>query len=315
VYGETARLDAPPAHLALLGACDRDTPQGSMRTESGMRGRVIGALGALVLLAVPAAGAETARQILDRQRQLDRTERRWSDRHQQLTMEVTDSTHAPRRLTLDLFDKKFPGDEQRTMAYFSAPDSVKGTAFLAITRPDREADQWLFLPEFQRARRIGGAVRQQGFVGTDFTYHDLDLLASMPSWTEADASATLDGETTLDGTPCYVIALTPRRADIGYARIVLWLGKDDLVARQVEFFEELPASGWLSGRTAAPTRRLKQGDVRRAGSIPVAYRAEVETPSAGSKTVVTFGEVAFDRGLPDELFTQPAMEWGRYQQP
>lgn len=280
-----------------------------------MRDRVIGALCALALLAVPAGATETARQILDRQRQLDRTERHWSDRHQQLTMEVVDASHAPRRLTLDLFDKKYPSDEQRTIAYFSAPDSVKGTAFLAITRPDREADQWLFLPEYQRARRIGGAVRKQGFVGTDFTYHDLDLLAAMPSWTEADAAAALEGETTLDGTPCFVIALTPRRADIGYARIVLWLGKEDLVARQVEFFEEAPASGWIGSGAATPTRRLKQGDVRRAGAIPVAYRAEVETPSAGSKTTVTFGEVTFDRGLPDELFTQPAMEWGRYQTP
>jgi len=44
-----------------------------------------------------------------------------------------------------------------------------------------------------------------------------------------------------------------------------------------------------------------------------AYHAEVETPSAATRTVVTFSEITFDRGLPDELFTQPAMEWGRYK--
>ncbi|MEO8601494.1 MAG: outer membrane lipoprotein-sorting protein [bacterium] len=277
-----------------------------------MRYRFTSTLGALWLLAATAVAGESARQILDRQRALDRGERRWADRHQQLAMEVIDPARAPRRLTLDLFDKKYPSDEQRTMAYFSAPDSVKGTAFLAVTRPDRTADQWLFLPEIQRARRIGGAVRKQGFVGTDFTYHDLDLLAAMPSWDEEDASSSLEGEAVVDGTPCHVIALTPRREEIGYQRIVLWLGKDDLIARQVEFYEEAPTRGWFGGSGTPPTRRLKQSDVRRAGAIPVAYHAEVETPSAGTKTVVTFSEIAFDRGLPDDLFTQPAMERGRY---
>jgi outer membrane lipoprotein-sorting protein len=39
----------------------------------------------------------------------------------------------------------------------------------------------------------------------------------------------------------------------------------------------------------------------------------VETPSAGSKTIVTFTHVAFEQGLPDDLFSQPAMEWGKFE--
>jgi len=192
---------------------------------------------------------------------------------------------------------------------------VKGTAFFAITRPDRPADQWLWLPEARRARRIGGAARKQGFVGTDFTYHDLDLLSEMPSWTEAEATSTLAGEATIDDVPCHVISLTPQREDIGYERIVLWLGKADLVARQVDFYETAPSAGWfgLGGAAQAPpTRRFTQRDVRPAGTIPVAHRAEVETPAAGTKTLVTFSQIAFDQRLPDDLFSQPAMEWGRY---
>jgi hypothetical protein len=266
------------------------------------------------LFIAPAGAAETARQILDRQRALDRGERRWTTRHQQLALEVIDPQRAPRTLTLDLFDKKYPHDEQRTMAYFSAPENVKGTAFFAVTRPDRPADQWLWLPEARRARRIGGEARRQGFIGTDFTYHDLDLLSEMPSWTEADATSALEGEASLDGTSCVIITLTPQREDIGYERIVLWLGRDDLVARQVDFYEEAPASGWFGfgGAATPPTRRFSQRDIRRVGAIPVAYRAEVETPAAGSKTVVAFSEIGFDQPLPDELFSQPAMEWGRF---
>jgi Outer membrane lipoprotein-sorting protein len=275
--------------------------------------RAFMALVLLISIAAPALADETARQILHRQRALDAGERHWSDRHQRLTMDVVSPDRPARMLAVDLFDKKMGAGEQRTMAFFSAPANVKGTAFLAINRADRASDQWLYLPEFRRARRVGGAARTTGFVGTDFTYHDLDLLAQMPSWTEADATSTLRGEETLDGVPCHVIEFTPVREDIGYKRIVLWLGRDDLVVRQVEFFERAPATGWLGGRDEAPpSRRITQSDVRKIGAIPVPFHAEVQTPAAGTKTVVTFAKVSFDQALPDELFTQPALEWGSF---
>jgi outer membrane lipoprotein-sorting protein len=274
----------------------------------------------VLLLAIAAAAAasagETARQILDRQRALDDGARRWTDRHERLQLDVLAPARAPRRLVVDLFDRKYADHKQKTMAYFSAPDTVKGTAFLAISHPDRPDDQWLYLPEAKRARRIGGAVRQQGFVGTDFTYHDLDLLAEMPSWTEADATSRLRGDETLDGVRCHVIELTPQRADIGYERIVVWLGADDLVARQVELYDAAPPSGWFglgASTPTVPTRRIRQSDVRSVGAIPVPHHAEVETPSAGTTTTVAFTHIAFDQGLPDDLFSQPAMAWGSYQ--
>jgi hypothetical protein len=229
------------------------------------------AIGMLAVSAAPAA-AETARQILDRQRALDDGERRWTDRQQRLTMEVVAPDHAARSMAVELFDKKTATGEQRTMAYFSSPASVKGTAFLAITHPDRAADQWLYLAEFRRARRVGGAARTSGFVGTDFTYHDLDLLAEMPQWTEADATSSLRGEETIDGVPCHVIDLTPVREDIGYELIVLWLGRDDLIARRIDLYEQAPATGWFGvggGAAAPPPPRLVQSDVRPIAIITV----------------------------------------------
>jgi len=272
----------------------------------------------VLMIGAPVEAGETARQILDRQRALDDGERRWSDRLQRLQMEVFGPTRAPRQMAVDLFDKKYPAREQRTIAYFSAPDSVKGTAFFAVIHADRPADQWLYLPEARRARRIGGEARKQGFVGTDFTYHDLELLADLPSWTEADAASTLRGEETIDGVPCHVIELTPTRDDVGYEQIVLWLGREDLIARQVELYETAPSSGWLGfggAASAPPSRRIRQSDVRAIGRIPVPHRAEVETPSAGSKTTVVFTHVAFDQNFPDDLFSQAAMEWGGYRTP
>jgi hypothetical protein len=259
--------------------------------------------------------ADTARQILDRQRVLEEGERHWTDRRAEVEMEVHDSQRPARQLALQLLEQRAPDRTQRMIAYFTAPDAVKGTAFLAVARPGRQADQWLYLPVAKRARRIGGELRNEGFVGTDFTYRDLDLLSALPAWTEADATAVLRTTEVLDDVPCTVVELTPTRSDVGYALIVVWLGRDDLIARQLELYEAIPAAGWFglgSRGDRAPARRIRQSDVRVVGQIPVPHRIDVETPSARTTTTVTLRDVAFDSGLPDELFTQPALERGGY---
>src|SRR5438034_11347731 len=189
-----------------------------------MRLRPAATLMLLVGLAGAARAAETARQILDRRKALDDTTRHWDDRHQKMKLTIVDRRGGERVRELELFDRREPGDEQKTILFFLAPAEVKGTGFLALTHKGRPADQWLYLPELQRVRQITARTRNESFVGTDLSYHDLDLIQEMPSWSEADATSKLRADETLSGVTTHVIELTPQREDIGYHRIVLWLG-------------------------------------------------------------------------------------------
>jgi len=184
--------------------------------------------------------------------------------------------------------------------FFGSPPEVKGTAFLAITHKGKPADQWLYLPELQRVRQITSTARTQSFVGTDLTYHDLDILTEMTSWTEDDAASSLRADETVDEVACHVVELAPKRDDITYKKIVLWLGKSDLVPRRLEFF----------GDEAEPTKRITQRDIRKVGPIPVAYQTKVETPASGSSTDVVVVETQFNQKLDDDAFTQRALEQG-----
>jgi outer membrane lipoprotein-sorting protein len=257
-------------------------------------------LGLMLLVAVPVLAAETARQILDRRQALDEGERHWTDRQQRLTFRIADRRGGTRTRELELSEKRYPGEERKAIVFFSAPPEVKGTGFLAFTHKGKPADQWLYLPELQRVRQITANTRNQSFVGTDLTYRDLDILTEMTTWSEADATSSLRGEETVDGVACHVIELAPQRDDIGYRRIVLWLGKDDLVPRRLEFFGDAPE----------PVRRITQTDIRKVGAIPVAYHTKVETPAAGSATEVIVGETRFNQQLADDTFTQRALEQG-----
>jgi outer membrane lipoprotein-sorting protein len=266
--------------------------------------RILVALALLALLALAGAadGGETARQILDRRKALDDTSRRWDDRQQRMTLRLFDRRGGERVREVEIFERREPGDEQKTILFFLAPAEVRGTAFLAHVHPGRPADQWLYLPELKRIRKITAQTRRESFVGTDLSYQDLDLIQEMTSWSEADAASRLRGEESVGGVPAHVIELARRRPDIPYPRIVLWLGRDDLVPRRLEF--------WDDGGDQ-PRKRIEQAEVRLVGRIPVAHRVEVTTPGAATRTEITITDVRFDQKLEDELFEQRALERGR----
>ncbi len=265
-----------------------------------MRTRLAMPLVLLIALAGAARAAETARQILDRRKALDDTTRHWDDRHQKMKLTIFDRRGGERVREIELFDRREPGDEQKTILFFLAPAEVKGTGFLAFTHKGRAADQWLYLPELQRVRQITARTRNESFMGTDLSYHDLDLIQEMTSWTEADARSSLRGEETVDGTPTYAIEEVPQREDIGYKKIVVWLGHDDLVPRRLELYED----------AAEPKKRIAQSDVKSIGAIPVPHHVEVATPAAGSHTVIEIADVQFNQKLDPELFTQRYLERG-----
>jgi len=256
----------------------------------------------VLLLALSSVGgtAETARQILDRRKALSDGAEHWNDREQLMKLTITDARGGTRQRELKLFERRFEDDDSKTVLFFRSPADVRGTAFLAFDHPGKSADQWLYLPALKRTRQITANMRDQSFVGTDLSYHDLDLLQEMVDWTEADAVSTLRGQEEVDGVACYVVELDPQREDIGYDKIVLWLGTDDLVPRKLEFFD---------GGTE-PVKRMYQRKIERVGKVPVAREAEIARPQKGSRTVLEVAEVQFDRGLDDDIFTERSIEQG-----
>ena len=265
-----------------------------------MRARLLAAVAVVLALAGAARAAETARQILDRRKTLDDTTRHWDDRHQKMKLTIVGRS-GDRVREIELFDRREPGDEQKTILFFLAPAEVKGTGFLAFTHKGRPADQWLYLPELQRVRQITARARNESFMGTDLSYHDLDLIQEMTSWTEADARSSLRGEETVDGTPNYAIEETPQREDIGYKKVVVWLGRDDLVPRRLELYED----------EAEPKKRIMQSAIKSIGAIPVPHHVEVATPAAGSHTVIEIADVQFNQKLDPDLFSQRYLERGQ----
>jgi outer membrane lipoprotein-sorting protein len=265
----------------------------------GPRAAVLVAL--LVVLGPVAHGAETAREILDQRKALDEGPQHWDDRHQHMKLRIVDKRGSERLRELEVYERRYPGDENKSIVFFLAPAEVKGTGFLAFTHKGRAADQWLYLPALKRVRQITARARSESFMGTDLSYQDLDLLQDMTHWTEEDARSSLRGIEPIDGVDCWAIELTPQREDISYEKIVLWLSKDDLFPRQIEFYAD-------AGGEAK--KRVAQRDVKVVDGIPIAHRVDVQSPGAGSRTEMEVSEVRFNKGLDDSLFSERYLQRG-----
>jgi outer membrane lipoprotein-sorting protein len=258
-----------------------------------------GVLLALVeVLAIGAAARDgagaTAREILDKAKALDETTRNWTDRTQRMQLTIHDAAGGERRRDLQVYAKRYTKGEEKAISYFLAPQEVKGIAFLQWTHAGRDDEQWLYLPEFKRSRQIAARLRDESFMGTDFSYRDLEIIVEFLRWSDAEAPAQLAGQETLGGKATDIIDLRPRLEGMPYRRIMLWMDRDQLVPRKLDFYDS----------AGALAKSLTLDDIRDVGAIPTAHRLEMRSVEKGSRTVVELPQVTYNSGLPDELFTQ-----------
>ena len=89
----------------------------------------------------------------------------------------------------------------------------------------KEDDSWLYLPALQKVNRIASADRSGSFMGSDFTYSDID------GFELEDFNYKLVKENdVVDGKDCWVIESTPKNKKVisktGYLKSIQWVRKD-----------------------------------------------------------------------------------------
>jgi hypothetical protein len=88
--------------------------------------------GLVAVLPSLAEGTDSPRQILDHAKQPDETTRHWGDRDQKMKLTIIDRRGAERVRVFEVYERKYPGQAQKSIVFFMAPAEVTGTAFLAF---------------------------------------------------------------------------------------------------------------------------------------------------------------------------------------
>lgn len=184
--------------------------------------------------------------------------------------------------------------ESKALLRFVSPPEVKGVALLIVNHPDRSSDQWMWLPELQRDRRVALQDRSTRFFGTDFSYEDLE---------ERDVNQSdfrMLGEEAIDGQLCWKIESTPKKGKSSqYNRVVMWFRKDIYFPVQYEMFVKDQL-----------VRKLHYRRIEKVNGVWSALEMEMLDLRRKGRTVLKSDKLQYNVSLPDEMFTLQALRRG-----
>jgi len=194
------------------------------------------------------------------------------------------------------------GEDKQSLMFFMAPADVEDTGFLTYDYddPERDDDQWLYLPALKKTKRIAGGDKSGSFMGSDFTYADMTTRV-------LDRYAyTLMKETEVDGVPVWQVEAIPNEKEIdetGYTRSIAFVRKDNHVV--------IRAVHWL--KKGKRLKYMEAGDLRLVDGIWVAHELTMTTKKGKEtlhRTLIHVSNVKFNQDLDEQMFTVRRLEKG-----
>ena len=188
------------------------------------------------------------------------------------------------------------GDLSKSMIRFLSPADVKGTGFLIWENADRDDDQFLYLPALkQDPRRIASSEKSGRFMGTEFTYEDLENRK-----VEKDDHNLLREEK-IDGKQVYVVESVPKKGSGSqYGKLISWVRPDIWMPVKIEFYDE---NGVL-------LKVLTVKKIEQTQGIWTAMESLMENFQDKKKTQLILTSVQYNVDIPDDYFTERYLKRG-----
>ena len=199
--------------------------------------------------------------------------------------------------------KDYP-DEDRLTLYFKAPSDMKGVGFQSANYAEstgKDDEQWLYMPAFRQTRRIATGDKRGSFMGSEFSFIDLDKLRV------SDYKQTVTGSETIDKHNCWVIERIPVSEDVitktGYNKTVLWVDKERNLVLQQTYYNS----------AAVLFKIMNVNHSEQIQGIWTITESTMTDRLSGKHSVLLFKNLHYDVGLGDELFQQQILPKGVHE--
>ncbi len=229
--------------------------------------------------------ALTADEIIDKAREAQSVD----SSIQQVRMVLVSKNDAERVREFEMRVRK-DDDIVSTYVRFSHPTDVAGTQLVIVDTPGTADEQLLYLPALKRVSRIAGKARTGSFMGSDFSYEDLEFSYA------SGASHTLTSE----DDSAWVIDTIPGDGS-SYSKLRVHVAKSDYLPRKVEFFDKKG--------NALKVLEVTETAVDGGATIPV--KSEMKNLQRGTRTRLETTEHRLNvpaEEIPAETFTAAWME-------
>jgi hypothetical protein len=188
------------------------------------------------------------------------------------------------------------GGLARSLVRITEPADVAGTGFLYREGRSGQDELWLYVPALKRARRIVGRARHGRFLGSDFTYADLEAQELRAS------TLTRLADESVGRFACRVVEARPLpSAQSEYGRIVAWVRKDNGIAIRLKMFS--PAGALVK---VLFVRRIGTG----AGGKPMITETRMTSEREGTFTLLTVLRTRPLGGAAADRFTERNLSRG-----
>lgn len=207
---------------------------------------------------------------------------------------VTEKTGKARSLVFEAKSRRYAPPLGKSLITFQAPADVAGMKFLQIQNANSDDERFLYTPDLKRSRRIAGSNRSDAFMGTDFSYADLDGRDLRTS------DAVLLADEPLGKFDCFHLSATPKNGDAVYSKIELWVRKDNYVPLKWVMFD----------KKAQPVKTLVSKEIQRHGGHWFITGSRMTDNTTGRTTELTLEKIDLRDDIPLDSFSVRAIEKG-----
>lgn len=241
-----------------------------------------------ICVATPAFAGDklSAKEIIDKS--LENNSLGFQSGEASLSLIIEDKAGSRRVRKLDVKSKKIDG-AAHTLVELTAPKEVKGQAFIFAENKNGEDDVWMYVPAFKVTRRIEGSQKSGSFLGSHFTYADLE------SRQIKDAKYKRLDDAKIGKHAVYVIESTPtKKSDSDYGKVVSYIRKSDFMPLKMRFYDK-------SG-DVAKTLFVEKLDKTDDGQSYV--KQMTLRPEGGGFTTIEIDALEGDAKLSDSVFSK-----------
>lgn len=212
------------------------------------------------------------------------------DGRAQVSMAITDKQgrKRQRRFTLlrrNVMQEGAVDGDQEFYVYFHRPADVNLTVFMVKKHVGRDDDRWLYLPALDLVKRIAASDERSSFVGSDFFYEDV-----------SGRGIAEDTHTLVETTKnFYVLENRPKDPSIvEFESYKVWIHRKTFIPIKMSYLN----------KNKEVYRIYEALKVETIQGYPTVTKSRMKDERTGSETVITYRNVTYDIGLPEEIFTE-----------
>lgn len=185
--------------------------------------------------------------------------------------------------------KNVSGSEnQKWYAYFKKPVDIRKMVFMVWKNQDKDDDRWLFLPAMDLVKRLASSDKRSSFAGSQFFYED--ITGRYPSEDIHNYEGEADGN--------YIIKSSPKDAgDVEFDHYISHIDqKNHLINKRVFYNSK-----------SQELRVYKLIESEKIQDYWTYKKFSMTDMVSGNKTITSYKTVAYDLGIPDDVFTEKSL--------